>query len=371
MRFKLATVLLCSIFLFPAIIRAQVPLGRWEIVHMSGDSAAQTALYPGGFSTFLTSGGAGSANGTFANSICVVDDEGFNVVPTWTSLGGNNYQITIAVDNLGAGPNFSFTYTGTYDANTPIPGDTSVLIPTISGTYFADTGDASACSTTSLASPGTFTATFLPTISSGFASGSLDSTDTGGGTAFDNPVNGTVTFSMPPSPGGIAGTVTLDANPTFNTAACFATTSGTVNPLTINATTSAQSGIIEQIYAQGFDPQGNPTTLVLDGYSANVYSTATNTDPTANPLTGTDWAAGAAIGEDNPAAAPDGVSMDGTNNIMVFFYGVIGGACDTAGGADSPFYLLKGRPVRHGHRRFPRHPKRKVPVHDRRQDDWR
>ena len=181
-------------------------------------------------------------------------------------------------------------------------------------------------------------------------------------------MNGTVNFSAPPAPSEIAGTVTLDSNPTYGGAACFATTSGTVNPLTINATTSAQSGMIEQIYAQGFDSQGNATTLVLDGYSANIYTTAANTDPTANQITSSDWAAGAAIGEDNPDAAPDGVRDDGTNTVMVFFYGVIGGACDGAGGADSPFHYLAGKPVRHGHRRFPRRSKRPTRDRDRFQD---
>jgi hypothetical protein len=351
MRFKLGMVLASAAFLLPAIVQAQVPTGRWEIVHTSGDNAVQTALYPGGFSTFLTSGGTGSAYGTFANSICVAEDYGFNVVPTWTDLGGGSYQITITVDNLGAAPNFSFIYTGTY-AVTPIPGDTSVSIPTITGTYYyPPTGDASACSTAAQSSPGNFVATFLPTISSGSASGALDNSDTGGGTPFDSSVNATITFSAPTSPGGISGVVTLDSNPTFNMNACFATTGTTVNPLTISATTSAQSGIIEEIYAQGFDPQGNPTTLVLDGYSANLYMTADNTDATANQLMSTEWAAGAAIGEDNPAVTPAGVEDDGTNNIMVLYYGVIGGACDTAGGADSPFHLLSGKPVRHGHRK--------------------
>jgi hypothetical protein len=349
MRFKLGVVLSFAAFLLPTIVQAQVPVGRWEIVHTSGDSSAQTALYPGGFSTFLNGDGTGSTSGTFANSICVADDEGFNVVPTWTNVSPNVYQITITVDNLGAAPNFAFTYTGTYSAVTPIPGDETVLIPTIIGTY-VPTGDASACSTATTATPGTFIATFLPTVDSGFAEGALDSSDTGGGTPFDSSVNATITFSAPTTPGGISGVVTLDSNPRFGGAACFATTAGVVNPLTISATTSAQSGIIEAIYAQGFDPQGNPTTLVLDGYSANIYNTATNTDATANPITSMEWAAGAAIGEDNPAVTPDGVSQDGTNNIMVLFYGVVGGACDSAGGADSPFHLLSGKPVRHGHR---------------------
>jgi len=33
---------------------------------------------------------------------------------------------------------------------------------------------------------------------------------------------------------------------------------------------------------------------------------------------------------------------------MVLFYGVLGGSCDTAGGADAPFHFLSGKPVRHG-----------------------
>jgi hypothetical protein len=75
------------------------------------------------------------------------------------------------------------------------------------------------------------------------------------------------------------GTVTLDSNPTFGGNACFATTGTTVNTLTINQSLSAQSGIFEEIYAEGLDPQGVPTTLVLDGYSANLYTKDTNTDP--------------------------------------------------------------------------------------------
>jgi hypothetical protein len=361
-------VLLCAVFFFPAIIHAQVPTGRWEIVHTSGDSAAQTALYPGGFSTFLTSGGTGSTYATFANSICVVDDEGYNVVPTWTSPGGNSYTITITINNLGDAPDSAFIYTGTW-AMTPIPGDTSVQIPTITGTYIT-TGDATACSDATMSSPGNFVATFLPDISFGSATGSLDDTDTDGGTPFDAPVNATVVFTTPTTPGGISGTISFATNPTFHSAACFAAPGGVVNPLTINATTSSQSGIIEQIYAQGFDPNGNPTTFVLDGYSANLYDVGagTNTDPTANQITNTEWAAGAAIGEDNPDVLPDGVENDGTNNIMVLFYGVMGGVCDGAGGADSPFHLLQGRPVRHGHRRFPRRFQRQAPIRDRRQD---
>jgi hypothetical protein len=146
------------------------------------------------------------------------------------------------------------------------------------------------------------------------------------------------------------GTVTLDSNPTFGGNACFATTGTTVNTLTINQSLSAQSGIFEEIYAEGLDPQGVPTTLVLDGYSANLYTTDSNTDPTANQITTTEWAAAAAIGEDNPDVGVTGVSNDGTNSVMVLFYGVLGGSCDTAGGADAPFHFLSGKPVRHGHK---------------------
>jgi hypothetical protein len=359
MRFRLAIILLSVAFIYPEIIHAQVPVGRWEIVHTSGDNATQTALYPGGFSTFLLSGGTGYTYGTTANSICVIDQDSTNVVPTWIGLGGEVFQITITVNNEGAGPNFAFVYTGTY-AETPVPGDTTYTIPTISGIYYY-TGDASACSDATMTNPGNFVATFVPTISSGSASGSLDGFTTGGGTPFDSSVDATVTFSAP-SPGQIAGTVSLASNPSFNLNACFATTSGVVNPLTIDSNQSFQSGIFEQIYAQGFDPQGNPTTLVLDGYSANLYTTDDNTDASANQITSNEWAAGAAIGEDDPDAGTVGVDNDGTNNAIVLFYGVIGGSCDGAGGADSPFHFLSGKPVAHGHKRHHRGRKKFVPA---------
>src|SRR5882757_1665243 len=115
MKFKFGVVLLLPAFLFPAIIRAQVPVGRWEIVHTSGDNSAQTDLYPGAFSTFLRADGTGYTYGTFASSICVIDTETFNVVPTWIAQDVNTYQITFTVNNLGLGPDFSFVYTGTYN----------------------------------------------------------------------------------------------------------------------------------------------------------------------------------------------------------------------------------------------------------------
>jgi hypothetical protein len=337
------------------IAESDPAVGRWEIVHTSGDSAAQTTLFPGGFSTFLLPGGTGYTYGTFANSICVISDETFNVVPTWVGLGGNNIQITITVDNLGAAPNFSMVYTGQY-GSTPIPGDTSVSIPTITGTY-STTGNVSACSS----GTGTFIATFLPTISSGSASGSLDAmrgAGTTGARGFDSTVNATVTFSTPSSPGEINGTVSLGSNPMFFGNACFATTSSIVNALTINPTLSAQSGIILQIHADGVDSLGAPTTLLLDGYAANLYTTIANTDPTANQITDTEWAAGAAIGEDNPNAGVTGVANDGTNNVVVLFYGVLGGVCNGAGGADAPFHFVSGKPHIHGHRKHSRRGRR-------------
>jgi hypothetical protein len=331
-------------------ITESVPaVGRWEIVNTSGDNSAQTALFPGSFSVFLLSGGTAYTYGTIAYSTCATYEEALTATPTWVGLGGNNVQITIAIDNLGAGPNVSFIYTGTY-ASTPIPGDSSVSIPTITGTYFP-VGDASACSTATSATPGTFVATFLPTISSGSASGSLDGFTTGGGSPFDLGVNAAVAFSPPSSPGEMNGTVILDSNPTFGGLACFATTGTVVNTLTINQSLSSQAGIFEEIYAEGFDPLGVPTTLVLDGYSANLYTTATNTDPTANQITSTEWAAGAAIGEDNPAAGVPGVANDGTNAVMILFYGVLGGACNSAGGADAPFDFISDKPDIHRHRK--------------------
>jgi len=254
----------------------------------------------------------------------VIDDENFNMVPSWVAMGGNIFQITITVDNLGLGPNFSFIYTGTYDFHTVLPGDPSVSIPAITGTYYA-VGDVSACSDTTQSHPGNFVATFLPTISSGSASGSLDAFSADNGFAFDSTVSAMITFSAPPAPGQIAGAVSLGSNPTFNHLGCFATTNGTVNPLVLNANRSSQTGGTEYMFAEGLDPQGNPSTLFLDSYSANLYTTNTNTDPDAQQISTTEWAIAAAIGEDNPGAGANGVRNDGTNNVIVVSYGVVGG----------------------------------------------
>jgi hypothetical protein len=332
-----------------AITEPDPAVGRWEIVHTSGDSSAQTALYPGGFSVFLNADGTGYTYGSVANSICVIDVQNFNVVPTWVSLGGSSYQLAITVDNLGLAPNFSFIYTGTYDAVTPVPGDTSYKIPAISGTYYA-TGNVSACNLAAQGSPGNFVATFLPTIASGSASGALDNFSADDGFPFDSTVSSTITFSEPPANGQMAGTVALASNPTFTGLPCFATTAGVVNPLTINPALSSQTGIGEYMFAEGFDPSGTPTTFFLNGFSANLY-TGANTDPNALQIATTEWAVAAAIGEDNPAAGISGVSNDGTNTAMVFSYGVIGGVCNGAGGVDAPFYFLSGKRVDHKHKR--------------------
>ena len=321
--------------------------GRWEIVHKTGDNSAQSAQFPGGFSTYLRTDGTGYTYGTFANSTCVVDRESFDIVPSWVSAGGNDIQITIAVNNPGLGHNLSFVYTGRFDPLTAVPGNSSQFIPAITGTYYA-IGDASACSLATLATPGNFVATLLPTISSGSASGSLDGFNADNGSSFDSPVSATITF-VPSAQGQIAGTVSLASNPTFNQMGCFATTGGVVVPLTLNPNKSSQSGVSEYMFAEGFDPQGSPTTLFLNGFSANLY-TGPNTDKNASQITTTEWAVPAAIGEDNPAAGITGVSNDGTNNAIVVFYGVVGGACNNAGGVDAPFHFLSGTPIVYKHR---------------------
>jgi hypothetical protein len=361
MNIKFEFILLCALGALPAIAQAQVPAGRWEIVHTSGDSSAQTSLYPGGFSTYPYSDGTGNSTATAANSICVIDETSSNVVPSWTSLGGNDYQITIAVNNIGLGPNVSFIYTGRYSATTAVPGDASLQIPAITGTYYVN-GNGSACSTTTATSPGNFVATFLPDLTSGSSTGSLDSSDTDDGTPFDQGVSTTINFSAPPSAGQIAGTVSLGTNATFNGNAYFASTGGVPNPLTISSSSSNEAGILNGIYAQGFDPSGNTTTLVLQGYSANLYTTTNNTDATAYQLTTDEWASAAAIGEDDPDAegtqgiGATGVEDDGTNNVLLEFYNVVGGICDGAGGSDAPFHFLSGSPLpkhhsKHHHRR--------------------
>jgi hypothetical protein len=346
------------------------PVGRWEIVHTSGDSPAQLALYPGSFSTFLNFDGTGYTYGTFTNSICVIDAETNNVVPTWTSSDGIHFVITITVDNLGLGNgNFSFTYTGAYDPTFPVPGGSPLSIPAISGTY-TSTGNVSACSVTTPTTSGNFVATFLPTISSGTTSGSLDGFIADNGSAFDLPVTATITFGTPPTPGQIAGTVSLASNPTFHSTPCFATTgtTGVVTPLTINANLSSQSGTTEYMFAEGLDPNGTPTTLFLNGFSANVYS-GTNADLNATKISSTLWAVDAAIGQDNPAVAGgSGVSSDGTNANIVALYGVVGGVCDNAGGVDAPFHFLSGTPIHHKPRERHRRGIRTIPNRENDED---
>src|SRR5258708_24403271 len=151
----------------------------------------------------------------------------------------------------------------------------------------------------------------------------LDASSADNGSAFDSRVGATIFFDIPPALGQIAGTVSLASNPTFQLRPCFATTSGVVNPLTINPSLSSQTGVSEYMFAEGFDPFGVPTTLFLNGFSANQYTTAVNTDPSAIQITRTDWAVFAAIGEDNPAAGVVGVKQRGLKNGLVGLFGGI------------------------------------------------
>jgi len=346
MKMKLATFAMLALLCFPGLIRAQSSpmVGRWEIVHLSGDNSAQDG-FPGSFSVFLNADGSAYNYGSVTSSACVPDLSRDTITTTWVALGGNQFQITVSVDNAGQGPNFSFIYTGTFNASTPIPGAPSITIPAITGTYYP-VGDASACNTTSQAAPGNFVATFLPTISSGTAGGGLDGYSAVSGEAFDSTVSATITFTAPPVPGQIAGTVSFSPNPTFNGNACFATTNGVVNPLTIDPNLSYQVGVFEYMYAEGLDPFGVPTMLVLEGSSVNLYTASSETSPLAAQVTSNTWAVFAAIGEDNPAAGTSAVKDDGTNNNIVVLYGVIGGVCDNAGGVDSPFHFVSGKTIK-------------------------
>src|ERR1700688_148785 len=254
MKFKAGIIgLLVLISFYPTAARATDPklVGRWEIVHISGDSSAQTNYYPGSFSTFLRPDGTGYTYGTFSDSMCVLDVENNNLVPSWTALGGNSFQITIAVNNLGQGPNVSFIYTGVFSATTLVPGSGGVSIPAISGTYYA-VGDSSACSITTKDNPGNFVATFLPTISDGSTAGSLDAYLADNGSAFDSTVNPIITFSMPPALGQMAGTVALSPDPTFNLNHCFASAGGVTIPLTLNWSNSVQWATFDDFFEDGF-----------------------------------------------------------------------------------------------------------------------
>lgn len=347
MKMKLAVFVVLVFLGFPRSMRAESSpmVGRWEIVHLSGDSSAQDG-FPGSFSVYLNADGTGYNYASLTSSACALDPANNTITANWVALGGNQFQITISVNNSGEGPNFSFIYTGTFNASTPIPGAPSITIPAIAGTYYP-VGDVSACNTTSQTAPGNFVATFLPTITSGTAGGGLDGYSAVSGEAFDSTVNATITFTTPPVPGQIAGTVSLSPNPTFNGKSCFATTGETVTPLTIDPNLSYQAGVFEYMFAEGLDPYGAPTTLVLESSSVNLYAAASETSPLAAQVTSNEWAVFAAIGEDNPAVGPSGVKNDGTNNNIMVLYGVMGGVCNNAGGVDSPFHFVSGKSIKH------------------------
>lgn len=340
MTLRLGSALLLVLLLSSCQDSGTFPAGRWEIVNTSGDNSSQAPSGPGQFSVFLNADGSSSISATSTNSNCVPNVTGNNIVPTWKPLGGGSFQIAIAINNNGQAPNLSFIFAGTYNRFTHVPGNPVpfISIPSLSGKYYP-VGDASLCSTATQSNPGNFVATFLPTLSSGSASGPLAGVDANNTMAFDSAVNTTITFSAPAGPGQISGTVSLVSNPTYHGISCFATTQSVVNPLTIDPKTSTQSGIVNYMFARGFDPAGNPTTLFLPSFSSNFYSTNNNTDQFAIPLINNEWAAGAAIGEDNPVAAPQGVVNDGTNNNIAVLYSVIGGACDGAStfNSASPF----------------------------------
>jgi hypothetical protein len=87
------------------------------------------------------------------------------------------------------------------------------------------------------------------------------------------------------------------------------------------------------VFAQ--DPAG--TQIWLNGYAAKP-----NNDS-------------AAVGENFLTATDTGSSMttdNGTNNNIIFFYGVSGGPCDGLGGGDAPFHPIKKKTQRITRRRY-------------------
>lgn len=75
---------------------------------------------------YLSPDGSAYVYGTFADSLCVVDAETFNVVSSWR-IDNGFIQITIKIDNLGLGPNFSFIYIASYDAHVRPPPEGAAL----------------------------------------------------------------------------------------------------------------------------------------------------------------------------------------------------------------------------------------------------
>jgi hypothetical protein len=314
--------------LFAAPVNAQTaPNGRWEFVVTSGDTEYELDLIgQATFSTYLSLSGTAlsgdsqlTTNTTAAELYCCND----TITGTFTKHDGTTTAVvkfSVPANPANGQVAFNYTFTGTYNAN---PDDSNG--PTITGTYTTNAG-----STYSNGS-GTFVATWLPDFPATLQEymGGLAGPDDGTG---PTDVPATITLGTNPTSHDLFGTVSIPGL-TSSGAACFA---GTLTIQTLDNSglvgigtapngvgVPFASGVGISIYAQ--DSAG--TQLSLFGYSAKPNENSAAVDESY--LANTD--------NDGDTTTTD----NGTNNVLILYYGITGGPCDGFGGGDSPFHPVK------------------------------
>ena len=334
---SLAVLILALLVATPA--KAQTPPnGRWEFVVTSGDTAYQLEnMGQTSFSTYLTlsgtklTGGSQETTNTSLAEMSCCNDTMTGTYSTSKGVTSVTLEFAVPANNSTGQAAFNYTFNGTYNAK---PGNSGG--PTITGTYTTTAGS-------TFSDGGTFTATWFPNFPATPQqyTGTLDGPDTGSG-----PTNVATTISLGTnSANNLIGTVSTPGMTNANGIACFASTltiQTVYNRLLIGVGGAPNgvgvpfaSGVGITVFAQ--DSAG--TQLWLNGFSAKP-----NGDSAAvgqNYLTDTDT--GSSETTDN-----------GTNNNIIFYYGISGGPCDGLGGGDAPFHPVnKTKRIQRPRQRYP------------------
>ena len=337
--------------IFAAPSRAQTaPIGRWEFVVTSGDTQAQLdQVGQVTFSTYLSlsgtvlSGDSQETTGTSAGEIFCCNDI---VTGTFVKHGAVTtavVEFSVPEDASTGQTAFNYAFNGTYNVN-----PTNSNGPTITGTYTTNVNPAYSNGS------GTFVATWFPDFPAKPQTylGGLAGPDGGSGPV-DVPTM--ITLGTDKTSHELIGTVTVPglANNgtvgipglTNNGIACFAgtlTIQHVENPALIGVGGAPNglgvpfaSGVGITVYAQ--DSAGTQLSLIGYAVKPNGNSAAvaesymTNTDNDGDNTT----------------------TNNGTNNEIVFYYGITGGPCDGFGGGDAPFHPVS-KHDKHNHREHDR-----------------
>lgn len=299
-----------------SVASAAVPViqGRWEFAITSGDTTTQlSTMGQSSISTYLLQSGSTLTNIVYFTSDTILCDpvSQNNVTVANSSVDASgNVSITFTFSFVDQ-PSFQFVFTGVYTAGA------AGAPTTITGTYQRSAGGCTQGNLGTGNPDGTFTATYFPDLAGTWA-GAFDAN--GGQGPLGVPATFTLTTNADKT---LSGTVSSPGLMNTNNVACFSSVI-TLQPVT-GAGVSEAAGVAFQLY--GTDTNGT---------EAWVLGWATNPDGST-----------AAVGEDDPADAPNGTVNDGTNNTFKAYYGISGGPCDGLGGGDAPFQLLTLKKSKH------------------------